>query len=65
MNPALWSTKKAAAYLGMSAQALKDWRGQKKGPRFLKFGYRVFYTQAQLDEFIKNSEVSWDQQKAG
>lgn len=44
-------TAEAAAYLGIKAQTLCNWRTQGRGPRFLKIGSRVVYPESELEAF--------------
>lgn len=37
------STREAAALLGVSAHTLNNWRGEGRGPRYVKYGTRVLY----------------------
>ncbi len=48
----LFSTKDAAAYLGISPKTLACWRWQGKAPRAHKLGGAVRYALADLDAFI-------------
>ena len=42
----------AAEYIGLAPQTLNRWRGEGRGPRFMKLGSRVVYDQADLDEWL-------------
>jgi hypothetical protein len=46
------SAADAARYLGHADKTLAMWRLRGGGPRWLKVGNRVFYTQRDLDHFI-------------
>lgn len=43
----------AARYLGRAPKTLAMWAIDRTGPRFIKVGGRVFYYQAELDNFIQ------------
>jgi hypothetical protein len=43
----------AALYLGHQPKTLAMWALQRKGPRFVKVGGRVFYFKDDLDAFIR------------
>jgi len=45
----------AASYLGFEVGTLANWRAQKKGPRFIKLGGKVFYFKHDLDRHISES----------
>lgn len=47
----------AAAYLGVSAHTLKNWRSSRAGPAFYSMG-RVFYWRRDLDAFVESRRVS-------
>lgn len=47
------NTNDAAEYLGVSVPTLKRWRGEGKGPGYLRFGERIIkYRQTDLDRWI-------------
>lgn len=49
----LLDEKEAAAALGCAICTLRNWRSQKRGPRFVKVGRRlVRYRRSDLAEFI-------------
>ncbi|WP_363800067.1 helix-turn-helix domain-containing protein [Lysobacter firmicutimachus] len=49
--------EQAAKYLGLAEQTLSNMRIQGRGPRYLKLGSRVFYTRADLDQYLRASIV--------
>ena len=51
----LLTTKEAAAYLRLSHRTLERYRVTGEGPTFLKARRRVFYRQADLDQWLENS----------
>ena len=48
----LLTTTQAARYVGLSPRTLERYRVTGEGPRYLKVGRRVLYTQADLDEWL-------------
>lgn len=50
MNPNL-SVAQAAAFLGVKAATLSDWRYRGRGPRYVKMGRRVHYRYSDIIEF--------------
>ncbi len=54
----LLSRDEAADYLGLSASTLEVWAStQRYELAYVKVGRKVYYTQADLDEFIERSKV--------
>ena len=47
--------KEAADYLAVSAYTLRNWRFQRKGPAYRKFGRSVRYALDDLQEFSKTA----------
>src|SRR5262249_9316471 len=47
----------AGRYLRVTVKCLQAWRGRRWGPRFTKLGRRVYYTRAELDQFIDRRMV--------
>ena len=52
----LLNTRKAAEFLTMKPQTLDLWRTRSQGPRFLKIGKSVRYREADLIQFLEESE---------
>jgi predicted DNA-binding transcriptional regulator AlpA len=48
----------AAALLGLSVAALRQWRHRGRGPNFMRFGRAVRYLPSDLDAFIRKSTVT-------
>jgi Helix-turn-helix domain len=46
----------AAAALLLSVRTLQRWRGEGRGPKFVKLGKRVFYTRAALEKTVADAE---------
>lgn len=53
----LLDTKEAAQRIRLSEKTLITWRSRGRGPKYLKVGGKVFYTEAHLDEFVAQSIV--------
>jgi len=59
----LLNTKQAVDYIKnthgpkFSRGTFEVWRCQGRGPRFVRFGRRVYYRKLDLDAFIKAGEV--------
>lgn len=54
----LFSTKEAAAYLGIKVQTLYNWRHNRKGPDYVLIcGTLPRYEEAALDRFIDSNRV--------
>ena len=53
----IYTDKQAAEILGMSVQTLRNWRCERRGPKFCKFGRSVRYSAEALHEFIDQTEV--------
>lgn len=59
MEKAIYKTKEAAEYLGVTTNTLEVWRCQGKGPVFLKYETKaVRYRKEDLDSFIEMSLCS-------
>ncbi len=43
----------AARMLGLSPQTLRNWRTQRKGPRYIKLGRAIRYRPEDLENYIK------------
>ncbi len=53
----LLDTPKAAEVLGIAGQTLHQWRMASKGPKYFKFGRRVLYDLADLEEWIEACRI--------
>lgn len=53
----------AAAYLGKSKSWLDRARSEGRGPKYRRVGSRVEYTQAALDEYLRNCEVETEESR--
>ncbi|WP_425829345.1 helix-turn-helix domain-containing protein [Streptomyces fractus] len=54
--PALYSTKEAAAYLGVAVATMRTWRHRRRGPKSFRMEGRIVYRRVALDEFIDACE---------
>jgi len=52
-----YNEREAAPLVGVNVRTLQAWRQQGRGPRFLKIGGFVRYTQEALDEFLAGCAV--------
>jgi predicted DNA-binding transcriptional regulator AlpA len=50
--PRRFKTKAAATYCGVAEQTFNRWRGEGRGPHFIKLGSRVVYDQSDLDAWL-------------
>ena len=51
-EPRALTEAEAAQRLAVSASTLRNWRHQRKGPAFQRFGRAVRYLEADLDAFM-------------
>ena len=56
----LMTTEEAALYVRLSPRTLERYRVTGEGPTFLKNGRRVFYRQADLDQWLENNQATFD-----
>ena len=61
-HPKAMTTVEAAKHLIASgyrttSKTLEVWRCKKRGPKYKKVGFRVYYEQSWLDEFLVGLEV--------
>jgi predicted DNA-binding transcriptional regulator AlpA len=55
VNTDKWiSEDEAAAHIGISPHTLRQWRTQKRGPAYRKFGRFVRYLRADLDDYLND-----------
>jgi hypothetical protein len=65
MTKRMLDDEEAAAYLGVTTAALRDWRqhdkkckpGEERGPRVTYFGRLVRYSTENLDDYIERHTV--------
>jgi hypothetical protein len=48
---------KAAEFLGVKVQTLRNWRHVRKGPPYLKIGSRVLYLENDLYEYRNSKRI--------
>lgn len=51
------TTKQAAEFLNISPRTLEQWRWERRGPSYSKYGRRVLYRMADLLEFQERSII--------
>lgn len=55
-QPQFLTTRQAANMLGLSTRVLEKWRLEGRPPSFVKFGWAVRYSRAELDRFAAEAE---------
>lgn len=55
--PEIMREKEAAKYLGVSANTLRQYRVQGVGPAYSKNGTVIFYTKADLDNYLQEAKI--------
>jgi hypothetical protein len=55
-GPAVYSTREAAAYLGVAVATMRTWRHRRRGPKSFRMEGRIVYRQSALDEYIDACE---------
>lgn len=53
-NKVLLNEKQAAEMLGFKVQTLRKWRWAGEPPRYMKVGVKIFYDQADLQEYLND-----------
>jgi hypothetical protein len=56
--PQLFAEQQAAQILRVTVKALQKWRVMGTGPRFVKMGRLVRYTEDALEEFVQQRTVA-------
>jgi hypothetical protein len=51
------SDERAAEFLGLAPQTLRNWRFLGRGPKYSKLGRRVVYRVSDLEEFLSRTSV--------
>ena len=57
-NYHLLDTLTLSSITGIGVSTLKQWRGQKKGPSYLKIGSRVVYRSDTIERWLDKNTVS-------
>lgn len=57
MEPEYLSPKEVEAMFSISEKTLAQWRWQKRGPDFVKYGGKVLYKVSDLRDFFENYRV--------
>ena len=52
LTPVLLNDVEAADYLTVSVSSLRRWRGERKGPRFIRIEGVIRYSSHDLDEYL-------------
>jgi len=51
------SEKEAGIRIGIAPATLRNWRHWGKGPRYVKYGRKIFYRAKDLDDFVVSSVI--------
>ena len=54
---ALVNEKEAAAILGVALQTVRNWRGRRVGPSYVKYSSAVRYDLRDLQEYIRQHRI--------
>lgn len=57
------TTKEAAIYLGVAVNTLARMRSQNRGPSYIRVGRSIYYTMDQLNNYLRGTEVSPEEEK--
>ncbi|AJT67416.3 hypothetical protein T261_5800 [Streptomyces lydicus] len=57
-EPAVFSTKEAAAYLGVAVPTLRTWRHRRRGPKSFRMEGRIVYRRTELDAYLDACEAA-------
>ena len=49
--------KRAATFLGVAVQTLRNWRHQRRGPAYIKMGRSVRYQINDLMDYLKKKKI--------
>jgi len=52
--------REAAAYLGISASAMRKWRARQCGPKYARLGRIIRYRQSDMDAFVESRIIAAD-----
>lgn len=55
-EPAVLTTKQAAAYLGVAVATLRTWRHRRRGPKSFRMEGRIVYRRSALDAYLDACE---------
>ena len=49
--------REAARFLGLAPQTLRNWRTNRKGPKYVRLGGRIVYRLVDLNEFLNRGVI--------
>ena len=49
--------REAARFLGLAPQTLRNWRTNRRGPKYVRLGGRIVYRLADLNEFLNRGVI--------
>jgi excisionase family DNA binding protein len=58
MSETLLTPAQVAKRVHRSKRTLERWRKEGRGPRFLKFGNRILYSEADVDEWLSKRAMT-------
>lgn len=50
--------REAARFLGLAPQTLRNWRTNRRGPKYVRLGGRIVYRLADLNEFLNSGVIN-------
>lgn len=57
-EPAVLTTRQAAAYLGVAIPTLRTWRHRRRGPKSFRMEGRIVYRRTELDAYVDACEAA-------
>jgi hypothetical protein len=55
---------KVAEIMDVAVQTLRNWRFQRKGPPYIKFGRSVRYTLGDIEEYISRHQINPEKERS-
>jgi len=49
--------REAARFLGLAPQTLRNWRTNRRGPKYVRLGGRIVYRLVDLNEFLNRGVI--------
>jgi len=56
----LITTAEAAQRIGVTTQAMSQWRAARRGPKFVRFGKVIRYSSDEINRWISSNTVETD-----
>lgn len=60
----LMSTDEVADLIHVKRRTLEDWRSNRTGPRFGRFGKEVRYLRSDVEAYVREVLAAWDEWQA-